>query len=535
MRRRLDLVVPLASLVLSGVILASCGGGGGGATVPPSQPLPIASASPTPAPIPMATTVPLSQAGGPVQLTSAGGISGTLSIPSNNAPAGATMTVTELAGAPQGGPLARLRRPLSAKTVLFSLELQLSQTITFNGLPGFTLTLPVSVATSGESFYIAAYQGTGSSATLLATDGPATVSGQTLAFAPTTTPVTLQSNVTYLFELYETSSATPSPSPSPSASPSPTPTPAATATATAPQADTLYVLGHGGASTPFTVNAYAPGAGGSAAPLSTFDATLDPNPLGFAVDATGRAYVVDQPGAGVMDILSFPYGTTGAATASTTLTGDNHAYQLSIAPSGDLATVNSTSLGDSADFYAPAASGNAAPVTQIIGLNTELAQPIGVAFDGSGNVYVLNYGIAGGTSPGSVCIFSQGSGNATPLEVLGGSATGLDNPGSLAVDSSGRIYVGNQGNNTITVYAPQGPSWNANGNVAPIATLAGSTYGFNMAQGPNQLATDSSGNLYVASGFSNNAVYVFAPITASTPTLKTTLTTTSPRALSIVP
>jgi hypothetical protein len=69
------------------------------------------------------------------------------------------------------------------------------------------------------------------------------------------------------------------------------------------------------------------------------------------------------------------------------------------------------------------------------------------------------------------------------------------------------LYIGNTGNNSITVY-----KHDAKGNTAPLRVIAGSKTGISA---PGQLAEDALGNLYVANGYgyaevsSNPAVLVF--------------------------
>jgi hypothetical protein len=63
-------------------------------------------------------------------------------------------------------------------------------------------------------------------------------------------------------------------------------------------------------------------------------------------------------------------------------------------------------------------------------------------------------------------INADGSLSASPSRTIQGSATGLNGPSSIFVDSLGALYVTNMFTN-VTVYAP-----GANGNVAPTNTLA---------------------------------------------------------------
>jgi sugar lactone lactonase YvrE len=105
--------------------------------------------------------------------------------------------------------------------------------------------------------------------------------------------------------------------------------------------------------------------------------------------------------------------------------------------------------------------------------NSGLNYPLGLALDGSGNLYVANAGnntIEEFNSSGVGSVFAT---------------SGLDYPVGLAFDSSGNLYVANAGNNTIEEF-------NSNGTGSVFATASS---GLDL---PGGLAFDSSGNLYVA-------------------------------------
>jgi 6-phosphogluconolactonase (cycloisomerase 2 family) len=80
-------------------------------------------------------------------------------------------------------------------------------------------------------------------------------------------------------------------------------------------------------------------------------------------------------------------------------------------------------------------------------------------------LYVADEGSA------SVTVYAEGAtGNATPIQTISDSYTGLTKPTDVAVDASRDIYVANStGNGSVTVY-----SAGATGNVAPIQTIVGS-------------------------------------------------------------
>jgi hypothetical protein len=139
-------------------------------------------------------------------------------------------------------------------------------------------------------------------------------------------------------------------------------------------------------------------------------------------------------------------------------------------------------------IYPISANGNYNPGTNIIvGSNTGLLNPAGIALDSSSNIYVTNQGNS------SVTVYSAGSsGNVTPIATITGTNTGLLNPFGIALDSSNRIYVANGLNTTtpsVTVYAA-----GSNGNVAPIATIAGPNTGL---ADPSGIAVDPTGRIYV--------------------------------------
>ena len=92
---------------------------------------------------------------------------------------------------------------------------------------------------------------------------------------------------------------------------------------------------------------------------------------------------------------------------------------------------------------------------------------------------------------GTVSKFAPGA--TTPSATL----TGLTGPDALAFDGSGNLYVANYGNGTVSKFAP--------GATTPSATLTG-------LWNPDALAFDSSGNLYVANySSSGGTVSKFAP------------------------
>ncbi|HEX7706254.1 MAG TPA: NHL repeat-containing protein, partial [Thermoanaerobaculia bacterium] len=125
--------------------------------------------------------------------------------------------------------------------------------------------------------------------------------------------------------------------------------------------------------------------------------------------------------------------------------------------------------------------------------------PSGVATDGSGNVYVADYynhTIRRITPAGAVTTLAGLAGNAESADGTG-SAARFRYPTGVATDGSGNVYVADQGNHTIRKITPTGM----------VTTLAGLAESWGSADGtgssarfhgPTDVATDGSGNVYVA-------------------------------------
>jgi uncharacterized protein (TIGR03437 family) len=144
----------------------------------------------------------------------------------------------------------------------------------------------------------------------------------------------------------------------------------------------------------------------------------------------------------------------------------------------------------------PGFSGDNGPAT-----SAQLANPGGIAVDSAGNLYiadVYNYRIRK-VSNGVITTIA---GNGTPgFSGDNGPATSaqLDFPYGVAVDSAGSLYIGDSGNNCVRKVS--------NG---VITTIAGNgTRGFSgdngpaisaQLNGPSGVAVDSAGNLYIADG-----------------------------------
>jgi uncharacterized protein (TIGR03437 family) len=169
-----------------------------------------------------------------------------------------------------------------------------------------------------------------------------------------------------------------------------------------------------------------------------------------------------------------------------------------------------------------------------------LSNPTGVAIDSSGNIYIADSGnnVVRKVANGTISTFAGNNSAGAGYSGDSALATGaqLNNPVGVAVDSAGNVYIADTGNNVIrkvtggniaTVAAgfqhPDGVAVDAAGNIyvadtvgrriveisnGSYTTIAGNgSFGFSGDDGPGTraalndpmgLALDSSGNVYIA-------------------------------------
>ncbi len=249
-----------------------------------------------------------------------------------------------------------------------------------------------------------------------------------------------------------------------------------------------------------SVTAYAPGSNGNVSPSASISdrANMLEEPWSIALDSKANIYVANYAGGsnGIGTITIYPAGSDGDTTPIATIagarTGLDNPFGVAVDSSGKIYVANfAGGQGTGGVTVYPAGSnGNVTPLATIAGDSTGLDNPGGIAVDSSGKIYVANRG-GGRTNASSITVYPAGTnGNVKPIAVIAGPNTGLDDP-CIAVDSSGKIYAGNA-TDSITVYAA-----GSNGNVKPIATIAGPYNGdkTEISQ-PNGIALDSKGYIY---------------------------------------
>ena len=210
-------------------------------------------------------------------------------------------------------------------------------------------------------------------------------------------------------------------------------------------------------------------AGGATAGFAdgTGTAALFGNPSGITKDASGNLYIADRNNNRIRKITPDGVVTTFAGSGS------------------GGAIVNGT--GTAAGFYTP----------------------YGITSDAAGNLYVGEYSnqAVRKISPAAVVTTLAGNGTAGNQNGTGTAAT-FNQPVGLAVDASGNVFIADYINHLIRKITPAGVVTTfAGSGIAALTDGTGTAAAFN---GPIALAFDAGGNLIVAD-YLNHAVRKITP------------------------
>ncbi len=436
-------------------------------------------AVPAPSPSPQNSINFTVAAAGSTQALPAGfNIPGNATFPNATMGAGTSFTIAETGGVPPTG-IPTLNAPNSP---LLYFSFSDPANVTFSGFPATTFTLPASVNTANQQFFLAFYDPK-SPATGWQTkfQGPATVNGQALTFNGSATPFAMTGGSTYNFALYALASGvTPSPFPNPK---------------------NIYVSNSAPGASRNTIEIFPASASGNVIPTGTIGGPLTSLnlPNGLAFGSNNTLYVANGGGS----ITEYPISTTGNAAPSATITSASLTSPQMIAldtSNNIFVTQNSASGGtDSVESFSASANGPSAPVQLIAGAGTGLSLPVGVALDSANNIWVANNGNS------SVTEYAAGaSGAAAPIATIAGPTTTLSGPTGISIDSNGNVYVANS-NNSIAIFKK-----GSTGNVAPTATIAGNG---TLLNSPMELSLDTLGTIYIANngatGPGSNSVLTF--------------------------
>ena len=154
------------------------------------------------------------------------------------------------------------------------------------------------------------------------------------------------------------------------------------------------------------------------------------------------------------------------------------------------------------------AGGNIAPKTTISGANTTLTGPGCVAFDGSGNMWVVDS--LGSKLAGKIVEFTAANvatgGNVAPAVTLSGASTQLTNPAGCAFDSNGTLWIADIDSGLYGVVAFTATQLATGGDVAP-------SIDFGNGCNTIDVAFDPAGDLWVSALCTGIEEYTKAELT----------------------
>jgi hypothetical protein len=220
---------------------------------------------------------------------------------------------------------------------------------------------------------------------------------------------------------------------------------------------------------------YSGAANGNVAPIFSIGGLN--NPIGIAVASNGNVYIANSASAGVgaASIMVFPPGKTAPTQIiSGPGTGLSTPGYLTLDVNGNIWVANQTS--DTIEEFAKTASGNVPPIAAILGGNTLLSDPQGLAFDSFGRLYVGINNALGFSD--AVLIFSPPLiGDISPSNILCGPNTAVNNPTGVAVNSQGTLFVVNSAIGGVPGYLTIFASNNIGGGTSCAGPLPNATVG----------------------------------------------------------
>jgi hypothetical protein len=265
--------------------------------------------------------------------------------------------------------------------------------------------------------------------------------------------------------------------------------------------------------TPLTVSTLAGQAGATGSTDGTGTAARFFGPADVAVDAAGNVYVADTDNhtvrkissTGAVTTLAGQAGVSGSADGAGAAARFNHPAGVTVDSTGNVYVADTdnhtirkiTPAGVVTTLAGLAGISGSADGT---GTAARFSGPSGIVADAAGNLYVadtLNHTIRKVISSGVVSPIAGSAGTSGGADGIGAAAR-FHGPQGLAIDGAGNLYVADTNNDTIRKVVL------STGAVSTVAGQAGTSGSTDGAAGsarffyPSSVAVDRAGNLYVA-------------------------------------
>jgi sugar lactone lactonase YvrE len=253
-------------------------------------------------------------------------------------------------------------------------------------------------------------------------------------------------------------------------------------------------------------------------------------PVGVAVDVSGNVYVADAfnstirkiTSAGVVTTFAGLAGSSGGADGTGSVARFHLPYGVAVDGSGNVYvadTYNQTIRKITSAGVVTTLAGSVGAMGSADGTGSaaRFNYPCGIAVDSDGNIYVAdtnNYTIRKITPAGVVTTFAGLAGTGGSADGTG-SAARFGEPYGLATDVSGNIYVADAGANAIRKITPAGAVTTLAGGMLGNVDGTGNAARFNNPWG---VAVDGNGKVYVADKV-NNSIRVGAPVISDIATI----------------
>jgi len=252
------------------------------------------------------------------------------------------------------------------------------------------------------------------------------------------------------------------------------------------------------------------------------------NPSGVAVDGSGNVYVADTHNytirkvtpAGVVITLAGLAGSPGLLDATGSSARFNQPVGIAVDGSGNIYV---TDLIGATGYLRKVTPAGVVSTRTLTGFGA----PIGVAMDKSGNLYFADstYNVIFKLGPVGALRNLAGSTGYTGSSDGAGSAARFFHPTNVAVDGSGNVYVADTYNQTIRMVTPAGVVTTIGG-TAGVTAGADGTGAAAQFNSPHGITVSSTGILFVADQ-GNNRISMGVVVPVPVPVTVTASSTTS--------